>query len=35
MDVKTAFLHGDLDETIYMNQPIGFVDKNSPNSVCC
>jgi hypothetical protein len=25
MDVKTLFLHGDLEEEIYMKQPKGFV----------
>ncbi|KAK4410175.1 Retrovirus-related Pol polyprotein from transposon TNT 1-94 [Sesamum angolense] len=34
MDVKTAFLHGDLDEQIYMCQPSGFIDKEKPNHVC-
>ena len=34
MDVKTAFLHGDLDENIYIDQPVGFVDKSMPNYVC-
>ncbi|GJZ98329.1 putative RNA-directed DNA polymerase [Tanacetum coccineum] len=24
LDIKTAFLHGDLDEDIYMTQPEGF-----------
>ena len=24
LDVKTSFLHGDLDEDIYMQQPEGF-----------
>ena len=28
MDVKTAFLHGDLHEDIYMQQPEGFVEKS-------
>ncbi|KAL0308909.1 UNVERIFIED_CONTAM: Retrovirus-related Pol polyprotein from transposon TNT 1-94, partial [Sesamum radiatum] len=31
MDVKTAFLHGDLEENIYMQQPAGFVDKSKPD----
>jgi hypothetical protein len=27
MDVKTTFLHGDLEEDIYMKQPEGFAVK--------
>lgn len=32
-DVKTAFLHGDLDEDLFMKQPEGFISKN-PEYVC-
>ena len=29
MDVKSTFLHGDLHEGIYMEQPPGYVQDNS------
>jgi hypothetical protein len=34
MDVKTTFLHGDLEEEIYMKHPEGFVVKGKKELVC-
>ncbi|CAM8937337.1 unnamed protein product [Rhodiola kirilowii] len=34
LDVKTAFLYGSLDETIYMSQPECFVSGNAENTIC-
>jgi hypothetical protein len=34
LDVKTAFLYGDLDEELYVEQPEGFVEIGNENLVC-
>ncbi|KAK3011204.1 hypothetical protein RJ639_011566 [Escallonia herrerae] len=34
LDVKTTFLHGELEEQIFMHQPEGFVIQDKEDLVC-
>jgi len=34
MDVKIAFLNGNLEEDIYMDQPVGFIEEGKEHMVC-
>ena len=33
MDIKSAFLNGEIEEAVYVKQPPGFVNPKKPNHV--
>ena len=34
MDVKTAFLNGNLNKEVYIDQPMGFIEKGKEHVMC-
>ena len=34
MDITIAFLNGELEEEIYMEQPIGYISESQKHKVC-
>ena len=34
MDIKITFLHGELEEKIYIKQPKGYIQEGKENKVC-
>jgi hypothetical protein len=34
LDVQNAFLHGYIEEDVYIHHPPGYEDKNMPNYIC-
>ena len=34
LDVKTAFLHGNQEEQVFMSQPEGYIEKGNEENVC-